>query len=59
MLRSFIEHVLMVVISAILAMFLVYAFDVWYQDNKQRRQDKWNRKQSRQDHPANGGPRYE
>ena len=59
MLGSIIKTVLMVGISAFLAMLLVYAFDDWYQDLERRRRAKWQRKHERRDHPANSGPRYE
>lgn len=59
MIGSFIKTVVMVGISAVLAMFLVYAFDDWYQDLERRRRAKWQRKYDRRDHPANSGPRYE
>ena len=59
MIGSFIKTVVMVGISAVLAMFLVYAFDDWYQDLERRRRAKWERKYADRDHPANSGPRYE
>lgn len=58
MFGSFIKFVVMVGISAFMAMFLVTAFDEFYQDLEERRRAKWERKHSRQEHPSSG-PRYE
>lgn len=59
MLRSFIEHVLMVVISAVVAVWFVNAFDDWYQHNRRVRQARWERRQARRNHPSHTGGRYE
>ena len=54
MLRSLIEHVLMVAIAATISVWFVNAFDVWYQDNRRIRQDRWERRQARRNHPTGG-----
>ncbi len=54
MLRSLIEHVLMVAIAATISVWFVNAFDVWYQDNRRIRQARWERRQARRNHPTGG-----
>ena len=44
MLRSFITHVIMVVIAAAAAWYLTTAFDVWYRDCEYRRAVKHERR---------------
>jgi len=47
MLRSLIEHVLMVVIAAVMSLILIYAFDEWYrgaEENRAHRRERRARK---------------
>ena len=54
--REFIETIILAAISAVVAWFVVNAFDAWYVDKEERRA----RKRSRRHHPSNSsGPRYE
>lgn len=54
--RGLIETIIFAAISAVLAWFLVNAFDAWYVDKEERRA----RKRSRRHHPSNSsGARYE
>lgn len=50
MLRSFIEHVVMVAIAAIIAIWFTNAFDIWYQqceENRAHRRERRARKHHR------------
>lgn len=44
MLRSLIEHVLMVVIAAVMSLILIYAFDEWYQSAEENRAHRRERR---------------
>lgn len=57
MLRSLIEHVVMVVIAATISIWFVNAFDDWYQHNRRVRQARWERRQARYNHPTRQGGR--
>jgi Tfp pilus assembly protein PilE len=59
MMSSLIKFVLMVSISAVMAVIVVSSFDAYYQDLEARRRAKWEAHRARSSHPANSGPRYE
>jgi len=59
MMSSLIKFVLMVSISAVVAVIVVSSFDAYYQDLQQRRQAKWKARHARSEHPSSSGPRYE
>jgi hypothetical protein len=59
MLSSLVKFVLMVGISAVVAVIVVSSFDAYYQDLEQRRRAKWKARQARSEHPSSSGPRYE
>lgn len=50
--RGLITNLILLMISATIAYFVVRVFDDWSQDCRETRE-------RRKDHPANGGPRYE
>ena len=50
--RTLLTNLILLMISATIAYFVVRVFDDWSQDCRETRE-------RRKDHPANGGPRYE
>lgn len=59
MLKNLFVHLIMVAVSAAIAVILVHAFDEWIHHNDARRQAKWETRQARRSHPSDSGPRYE